>query len=133
MYRNFKRFRDIIRVFNKYGFALHHLVFFERWTFPPIPKQILANPPQLNLRMALEELGTTFIKIGQILSTRIDLLSEDYCQELKKLQDDTTPVPFEEIRDVVEQELKAKIEELFSEFDPNPIASASIAQVHRAY
>jgi ubiquinone biosynthesis protein len=132
MYRNFKRFREIIRVFNKYGFALHHLVFFERWTFPPIPKQILANPPQLNLRMALEELGTTFIKIGQILSTRIDLLSEDYCQELKKLQDDTTPVPFEEIRDVVEQELKAKIEELFSEFDPNPIASASIAQVHRA-
>lgn len=67
--------------------------------------------------MALEELGTTFIKIGQILSTRIDLLSEDYCRELKKLQDDTTPVPFEEIRDVVEQELKAKIEELF----PNSI------------
>ncbi|NLJ39871.1 MAG: hypothetical protein GX432_14095, partial [Candidatus Atribacteria bacterium] len=127
MYRNFKRFREIIRVFNKYGFALHRLVLFERWTFPMISKQILANPPQINLRMALEELGTTFIKIGQILSTRIDLFSEEYCRELKKLQDDTTPVPFEEIRDVIELELRAKIEEIFLDFDPIPIASASIA------
>ena len=78
MYRNFKRFREILRVINRYGFSLRRLVFFERWAFPPVSKQIMINPPQVNLRMALEELGTTFIKIGQILSTRIDLLSEDY-------------------------------------------------------
>ncbi len=132
MYRNFKRFREIVRVFNKYGFALHRFVFFERFTFPPISKQILSNPPQVNLRLALEELGTTFIKIGQILSTRIDLVSEEYCYELKKLQDETTPVSFDEIRTVVESELKSKIEDIFLEFDPIPLASASIAQVHRA-
>ena len=132
MYRNFKRFREILRVINKYGFSLRRLVFFERWAFPPVSKQIMINPPQVNLRMALEELGTTFIKIGQILSTRIDLLSEDYCRELKKLQDETTPVDFEEIRIVIEQELKTKIEDLFLEIDPVPLASASIAQVHRA-
>ena len=111
MYRNFKRFREILRVINKYGFSLRRLVFFERWAFPPVSKQIMINPPQVNLRMALEELGTTFIKIGQILSTRIDLISEDYCRELKKLQDETTPVDFEEIKIVIEQELKTKIEE----------------------
>ncbi|NLJ48145.1 MAG: hypothetical protein GX428_00955, partial [Candidatus Atribacteria bacterium] len=127
MYRNFKRFREIIRVFNRYGFALHHFVFFERFAFPLVSKKILSNTPQVNLRLALEELGTTFIKIGQILSTRIDLVSEEYCYELKKLQDDTTPVPFEEIRDVIELELRAKIEEIFLDFDPIPIASASIA------
>jgi len=132
MYRNFKRFREILRVINKYGFSLRRLVFFERWAFPPVSKQIMINPPQVNLRMALEELGTTFIKIGQILSTRIDLISEDYCRELKKLQDETTPVDFEEIRIVIEQELKTKIEDLFLEIDPVPLASASIAQVHRA-
>jgi len=132
MYRNFKRFREILRVINKYGFSLRRLVFFERWAFPPVSKQIMINPPQVNLRMALEELGTTFIKIGQILSTRIDLLSEDYCRELKKLQDETTPVDFEEIKIVIEQELKTKIEDLFLEIDPVPLASASIAQVHRA-
>jgi len=85
-----------------------------------------------HLRSALEELGTTFIKLGQILSTRADLLPPDYLAELIKLQDAAAPVPFEDIREALEAELGQPIGSVFLNFDPEPLASASIGQAHVA-
>ncbi|MDF1755336.1 MAG: AarF/UbiB family protein [Verrucomicrobiales bacterium] len=80
----------------------------------------------------LEKLGPTFIKVGQLLSTRVDLMPPEYIAALEKLQDDVDPVPYEEIETAVEEELGAKISRLFSDFTEMPLASASIGQVHRA-
>ena len=85
-----------------------------------------------HLRLALEELGTTFIKLGQILSTRADLLPPEYLAELTKLQDSAPPVPFEAIREVLVSELGQPIENVFTEFDTQPLAAASIGQAHAA-
>lgn len=90
----------------------------------------LSGPERL--RFLLEELGTTFIKFGQILSTRTDLLPEEYCAELKKLQDHVTPTPDEIAKALIAQELGQKVEDIFREFSPQPIACASIAQVYKA-
>lgn len=83
-------------------------------------------------RMLLEALGTTFIKFGQILSTRPDLLPAEYCHELKKLQDKVPPFPDEEARSIIESELGRPIGELFASFSDKAVASASIAQVYKA-
>src|ERR1051325_1204915 len=96
-------------------------------TTPP-----MANARPLHLRLALEELGTTFIKLGQILSTRADLLSPEYLAELTKLQDSAAPVRFEEIQAVLETELGHSIQHLFARFDREPLAAASIGQAHAA-
>ena len=132
--RNFRRVREIIKVFRKYGFLylFRRSHFPEQLTLPFFQKETAKRTPQENLRLAFEELGTTFIKLGQILSTRLDLLPEEYCRELRKLQDQTSPVSFVEIKEVVERELKKPLGEIFVEFDSVPLASASIAQVHRA-
>jgi ubiquinone biosynthesis protein len=86
----------------------------------------------VRIRRVLEELGPSFIKLGQILSTRPDLIPEEILIELKRLQDDVPPVPFAEVRPAIEEQLGAPITELFSEFDETAIASASIGQVYRA-
>jgi ubiquinone biosynthesis protein len=91
-----------------------------------------ANARPLHLRLALEQLGTTFIKLGQILSTRADLLPPEYLAELTKLQDSASPVAFEEIQEALLAELGQPIEHLFAHFDPEPLAAASIGQAHAA-
>jgi ubiquinone biosynthesis protein len=84
------------------------------------------------LRLVLQDLGPSFIKLGQIASTRTDLLPPDVIFELKKLQDDVPPVPYEEIKKVVETTLHAPIDQVYASFDEKPLATASIGQVHRA-
>lgn len=84
------------------------------------------------VRLVVQDLGPSFVKLGQIMSTRPDLIPVDVVVELKKLQDAVPPVPFEEVREQVEAELGATLEELFVAFDPVPLASASVGQVHRA-
>jgi len=96
---------------------------FRRKRLPPFPVRI---------RQTLEDLGPIFIKFGQIISTRRDLLDEDLAEELSKLQDAVPPFPGPQARTIIEQAYGKKIEELFESFDETPLASASLAQVHAA-
>jgi len=84
------------------------------------------------IRMTLTELGPSFVKLGQIVSTRADLIPPDIIEELQKLQDEVPPVPFAQLKPMLERELGATLEELYQHFDERPLASASIGQVHRA-
>ncbi len=84
------------------------------------------------VRLVLEELGPTFIKFGQILSCRPDLLPPDFVRELSKLQDEVAPFPFEKVKEIIETQLKRPLNELFSWFEEKPLAAGSLAQVHKA-
>ncbi|MEO8801173.1 MAG: AarF/UbiB family protein, partial [Polyangiaceae bacterium] len=84
------------------------------------------------VRLTLQDLGPSFIKLGQIASTRPDLMPPELVIELRKLQDDVPPASFAEIREVVEASLADTIENVFVSFDDKPLATASIGQVHRA-
>jgi ubiquinone biosynthesis protein len=85
-----------------------------------------------SLRQAMEEGGVTFVKLGQLMSTRRDLLPEEFISELARLQDRAEPAPWEQVEEVITQSLGAPVEEVFAELRPEPAAAASIAQVHRA-
>ena len=99
-------------------------------TVPPESVQALSGAERF--RLLLESLGTTFIKFGQILSTRNDILPEDYCAELKKLQDKVPPFPDEQAKAIIKEELGKTTDELFQSFSEKPVACASIAQVYKA-
>lgn len=140
-YAYVKRYRQIVDVMVKHGFGylverfgLRPFRSFREKLFGPRPQieplQVLSEAERL--RHALEELGPTFIKFGQILSTRHDLVPETYITELARLQDMVAPFRYDEAREVIEKELGKKIEDVFLSFDPEPIAAASIGQVHRA-
>jgi ubiquinone biosynthesis protein len=99
---------------------------------PPPPHPADGQTPAQNLRLALEELGPTFIKLGQLVSTRADLLSPDYRAELTKLLDTAPDVPSDVIEDIVERELHAPVDTAFATFDAVPLACASVGQAHTA-
>ncbi len=99
----------------------------------PIPRRMRTIPLPQRLRMALEHLGPIFVKFGQVLSTRPDILPAEYAIELAKLQDKVPPFDSEIAIKTIEKELGKPIEQLYAEFDEIPVASASIAQVHSAY
>ncbi|WP_068550683.1 ABC1 kinase family protein [Thermosulfidibacter takaii] len=89
------------------------------------------EPPQIRFRKALEKLGPTFIKFGQVLSTRTDLLPESWTKELMKLRDEVPPTPWEEVERILNHEYPEGWRKIFAEIDPAPVGSASIAQVYR--
>jgi len=97
---------------------------------PAIIKPGVLSPRRI--RLILEELGPSFVKLGQLMSTRADIFPPEYIEELRKLQDRVPPIPYAEIKAVIEGELKQPIAEIFTEFNQDPFAAASVAQVHHA-
>jgi ubiquinone biosynthesis protein len=130
------RLVDITRTLAKYGLAdaLARLDsrFVRKWTAGTRLGRLSADSREARIRLALTELGTTFIKFGQVLSTRRDLIGPTLGDELAQLQSHVPADPFEVTRATVETELGRPIEKLFESFEPEPLASASIGQVHRA-
>ena len=133
--RGLKRLGTITRVLIRYGFAdVVERLFSRRKPAPSsagpsaLPK---AAATARRIRKALEELGPSFIKLGQLLSTRADLFPPEYIEEFKKLQDSVAAEPFERIRATVEKEFKRPLSEMFESFSETAMAAASVAQVHR--
>jgi ubiquinone biosynthesis protein len=136
---NLKRLREILKVLSKYEFGyliekikLKHNIPFLGKSYQYDSLEELDESTPERLRLVLQELGPTFIKLGQTLSTRPDLVGRRIAVEFTKLQDDNPPISFESIKQVIEHELKAPINEIFESFDVEPLGSASIGQVHRA-
>lgn len=137
--RSIKRYRQIVRVLFKYGFDnllayLNLTEFVARWRrlFRRESSAFVELTQAERMRLVLEELGPTFIKFGQFLSTRSDLLPPHYVEEFAKLQDNVPPFSFAEVCSELQREFGQEITTLFSSFTREPIAAASIAQVHRA-
>ena len=141
-YRHLNRYRQILGILIKYGFGdlierLNvdqyieiglQLLSASKRPYSPAHKYTRAE----RVRMTLEELGPTYIKLGQLLSTRSDLVPANYIKELSKLQDQVPPFAFDDVRNVFESEFHRPPDELFETFVPEPFASASIGQVHKA-
>ena len=134
--RNRKRFELILRTMVKYGFAEWvqdwNPEFVKGWFKSKDGEAIRGMDAGLRLRKALEELGTTFIKLGQMLSTRSDVVGPDIAEELAKLQSGTPADPPDAVRETFQAELGHTPEEIYAEFDDAALASASIGQVHAA-
>jgi len=135
--KNFQRFEHILNVLFKYelGYVIHklnlkhHLPLHKRLQRAKFEEK--DDGPE-KLRMVFEELGGAFTKLAQLLSVRPDLIPLDYVKELEKLQDKVKSLPFEDIKVQIEKELKKPLKDIFPYFNKQPVASASIAQVHEA-
>ena len=138
-YRSLKRYREIVGVLVTYGFG-ELLDRMNITRYLRLGRRRLIRSVEIaekysfyqRIRMALEELGPTFVKMGQVMSTRPFLIPIDLVIELTKLQDRVAPMDFETAKEVIESELKSDLSGVFSEIDPQPLASASLSQVHRA-
>jgi len=133
--RHLRRYRQVVAVLTKYGFG--HLVDQLRLggfrVFRWIARsEVLDASPSERIRMVVEDLGPAAVKMGQMFSTRGDVIPADTIRELERLVDTVPPSPFPEIVQRVEADLKKPIDELFAAFDPQPLASASLGQVHAA-
>lgn len=139
-YRHINRYRQILTVLFKYGFGdivdRLNVGQYVEIGMQMVSKKRRANMDSLTreerIRMALEDLGPTFVKLGQILSTRPDLVPVSLIHELSKLQDDVPPFPASQVTAIIESELSMSVADVFERFDTIPYAAASIGQVHRA-
>ena len=129
------RIREINAALRKYGFGKVLTKTVKEKILPSKDEEynLLLDPElPVKLRLMFQELGTSFIKLGQLLSTRPDMVGERIASEFEKLQDDNPPISYEEVKTIVERELNGKIEDLFEEFSEESLATASIGQVHVA-
>jgi ubiquinone biosynthesis protein len=126
-----RRFSQIGRVLVRHGFGFVFDVRRDRRERKGL-QEFLAPNFGVRLRRTLDDLGPTFVKFGQLLSTRSDILPEGVLSELQKLQDTVRPMPAGAAQAIIERELGAPVDEVFERFDPDPLGSASIGQVHRA-
>ncbi len=137
-FRHMNRYREIAVILSKngFGYILDDIGLFHMLSLPKRVAADFKKPEHSSigpkLRKTLEELGPTFIKLGQILSTRRDIFPVPIIKELEKLQDDVNPFPFEESKAIIEEQLEAPLDSLFDDFGEEPAASASIGQVHLA-
>lgn len=136
--RELWRLGKIVRVMTKHGLGDIADRLFKRKEKPPLgveeKKWTAKNgfPSPHRIRRVLEELGPSFIKLGQLLSTRADLFPPEYIEEFTKLQDQVPPVPFSDIKKVIQQDLRRPLEDVFAAFTSESMAAASVAQVHMA-
>jgi len=138
-YKNLNRLRQIVNILIKYGFdyivkqlRLINLISKGGKILKLKPSKITQLPLPVRARLALEELGPTFVKLGQILSTRPDLIPPDYIKELQKLQDKVPPFAYDQVEQIIKRELGADISKIFKSFEQKPFAAASLGQVHQA-
>lgn len=138
--REFARLRELLHILLKYGFddivrwlnMEGSVGLLRRWLREDLPADIRRLPSEARARLALEEMGPTFVKLGQILATRVDLLPPEWIVELENLQDQATAIPFSQLRSQLERSLGTKISDCFHSIDESPVGTASMAQVYKA-